>query len=130
MSLARLPDDIQVPPTSDPDARTGPSTPRWVWWTLLAGAAILVAWAWFVFGFRTEPSVVGRSRTALNFLIGDSLGSALLGAVAAAALVARKRWAPKLALVASIFMTLTIVGAIAGIPALIGVLSSRASFRS
>lgn len=96
-----------------------------MWWTLLAGAAALILWAWFVLGFTSEPSVVGRSKMALDFLIGSSLGTAALGVVAAVALVARRRWAPSLAVVASVFMILTIVGAIAGVPALVGLLSSR-----
>lgn len=111
-------------------ARTGAYAPVWVWWTLLAGAAVLVVWAWFVFGFRTEPSAVGRSRVALELVVGGSIGAALLGAAAAVALLARRRWAPRLALVAAVLMILTIVGAIAGVPALIGLLSSRTSVRN
>ncbi len=105
-------------------------TPRWVWWTLLAGAALLAFWAWFVFGFRSEPSVVGRSRVALDLVVGGSIASALVASGAAVALLARRRWAPRLALVAAVLMTLTVVGAIAGVPALIGLVSSRNSSRN
>jgi hypothetical protein len=105
-------------------------TPRWVWWTLLAGAALLAVWAWFVFGFRSEPSAVGRSRVVLDLVAGGSIGAALVGSAAAVALLARQRWAPRLALVAALLMTVTVVGAIAGVPALIGLLSSRKSARN
>jgi hypothetical protein len=104
--------------------------PRWVWWTLLVGSALLVVWAWFVLGFRSEPSAVGRSRVVLDLVAGGSIGAALVGAAAAAALLGRRRWAPRLALVAAAFMILTVVGAIAGLPALIGLLSSRAAARN
>ena len=110
--------------------RWGPPAPPWVWWTLLVGAAILVAWAWFVLGFLAEPSAVGRSRVALNLVGGSSLGAALLGVAAAIALRARRRWAPSLAFVAAGFMILTLVGAVAGIPAVIGLASSRTSSRN
>ncbi len=105
-------------------------TPRWVWWTLMIGAVVLVAWAWFVFGFRSEPSAVGRSRVVLDLVAGGSIGAALLGSAAAVALLTRRRWAPRFALVAAVLMTLTVVGAIAGVPALIGLVSSRNSARN
>lgn len=105
-------------------------TPRWVWWTLMIGAVVLAGWAWFVFGFRSEPSAVGRSRLVLDLVAGGSIGAALLGSAAAVALLTRRQWAPRLALVAAILMTLTVVGAIAGVPALIGLVSSRNSARN
>ena len=101
--------------------------PRWVWWTLLLGAILLVAWAWFLLGFLSEPSAVGRSRTALNLLAGTSLGIASLAVVAAIGLLRRARWAPRVAVAASVFMTLTVVGAITGVPAIFGLLASRDS---
>jgi hypothetical protein len=119
---------VQAPRT--PDTRAGWPAPAWVWWTLLAGAALLVVWAWFVFGFRSEPSAIGRSRVALDLVAGGSIGSAGLATVAAVALLVRRRWAPGLALVAAVVMVLTVVGAITGIPALIGLWSSRKSFRN
>ena len=104
--------------------------PSWVWWTLLVGAGVLVLWAWFLSGFFAEPSAVGRSRVVLGIVAGGSLGTALLGLLAAVGLVRRARWAPRLALVASVFMILTVVGAIAGIPAVVGLASYWSSART
>ena len=53
-----------------------------MWWTLLIGAALLVAWGWFVLGFLTEPSAVGRVRAGLIVIGGVSI---VLGVVAAVA---------------------------------------------
>lgn len=100
-------------------------SPRWVWWTLLTGAIVLFVWGWFVLGFLTEPSAVGGVWAALVFIGVGSIAAGCLGVVAAAALVARRRWAWRVAAVASVLMSLTIVGAIAGIPALVGVIASR-----
>ena len=96
-----------------------------MWWTLLLGAAILVAWAWFLLGFLSEPSAVGRPRAALALIGGFSIGTAVLAVVAVVGLLKRARWAGGFALAAAIFMILTGAGAIAGIPALIGLVSSR-----
>jgi hypothetical protein len=104
--------------------------PSWVWWTLLVGSGVLVLWAWFLGGFFSEPSAVGRARAVLGVVAGGSLGTALLGALAAAGLIRRARWAPRLALVAAVFMILTCVGAIAGIPALVGIASNWDSART
>ena len=104
-----------------------PSTPRWVWWTLLVGAAILLVWAWFILGFLSEPSAVGRPRTALALVGGSSIGTAAIGVIASLGLLNRQRWAWRLAVVSSVFMILMGVGAIAGIPALIGLVWSRYS---
>jgi hypothetical protein len=105
-------------------------TPSWVWWTLLIGAGVLFIWAWFLSGFFAEPSAVGRSRAVLGMVAGGSLGTALLGVVAAIGLLRRARWAPRLALVASVFMIVTVVGAIAGIAAVVGLASYRKSPRT
>jgi hypothetical protein len=95
-------------------------TPSWVWWTLLIGAGLLIIWAWFLSAFFSEPSAVGRSRAVLGMVAGGSVGTALLGVVAAIGLLRRTRWGPRLALVAAVFMIFTVVGAIAGIPAAVG----------
>jgi hypothetical protein len=50
--------------------------------------------------------------------------------LAAVGLVRHARWAPRLALVASVFMIFTVVGAIAGIPAVVGLASYRNSART
>jgi hypothetical protein len=113
------------------EERTAPAaTPTWVWPVLLAGAAVMVAWAWFIVGFLSEPSAVGRSRLILITSSAYSIGSAAVAVIGAIGLVRRERWARTLAAVASAAMTLTVVGAVAGIPALIGLVSSRNSSRN
>ncbi|HYU62356.1 MAG TPA: hypothetical protein VEN12_01120 [Verrucomicrobiae bacterium] len=99
--------------------------PRWVWWTLLAGAIVLFVWGWFVLGFLGEPSAVGGVWAALVLIGGGSIVAGLLGVVASLALVSRRQWGWRLALAASVLMTLTVVGAIAGVPALVGVIAGR-----
>ena len=51
--------------------------PRWVWWTAVVVGAVLLLWGWFVLGFLTEPSAVGRMRSAL---VGIGVGSLVVGA--------------------------------------------------
>ena len=111
------------------DARA-PATPRWVGPVLLFGAAVMLTWGWFIIGFLSEPSAVGRSRIVLVTSSAYSIGSALVGVIGAIGLLRRERWARMLAAIASAAMTLTVVGAVAGIPALIGLLSSRNSARN
>ena len=101
------------------------SSPRWVWWTLLAGAIVLFVWGWFVLGFLGEPSAVGGVWVALVLIGGGSIVAGLLGVVASLALVSRRQWGWRLALAASVLMTLTVVGAVAGVPALVGVIAGR-----
>lgn len=50
--------------------------PRWIWWTALAVGVVLLLWGWFVLGFLTEPSAVGRMRSAL---VGIGVGSLVVG---------------------------------------------------
>jgi nitrate reductase gamma subunit len=97
---------------------------------LLAGAAIELAWAWFIVGFLSEPSAVGRSRLVLVTSSAYSIGAAVVGVIGAVGLVRNQRWGRTLASIASAAMTLSVVGAIAGIPALIGIWSSRNSTRN
>jgi hypothetical protein len=99
--------------------------PNWIWWTLLTGAVVLLIWGVWVLGFLGEPSAVGGVWTALVLIGGGSILVAALGVIAAAALLARKRWAWSMAFIASVFMSLTVVGAIAGVPALVGVIAGR-----
>jgi len=108
-------------------SRTASPAPRWVWWTLLVGSAILLVWAWFLLGFLSEPSAVGRSGAILASWAGGSIGTALLGVAAAMALWRKKRWAWRLGLAAAVFMILTGAGAIAGIPAVFGLAGGRNS---
>jgi len=55
------------------------SRPRWIWWVVLAVAAVLLAWGWYVLGYLDEPSAVARVRVAL-LVIG--IGSLALGIAA------------------------------------------------
>jgi len=50
---------------------------RWAWWTLIAAAAALFWWGWFVLGFLGEPSAVDRVRLALILIGGGSLAVAI-----------------------------------------------------
>jgi hypothetical protein len=104
-----------------------PGSPGWVAWTLVAGAAILLVWGVFVLTFLSEPSAEGRLLVALLLIGVGSVLTGLLGVVAAVGLSRRTSWARRVTLVASILMTLSVVGAIAGLPALLGALSSRDS---
>jgi len=97
----------------------------WLWWALLAGAVVAAAWAWFIFGFISEPSAVGRILGVLVFWIALSIAAALAGAVGALGLVRGESSGRTLAWIAAVAMTFTGVGAIAGIPALIGLVWSR-----
>ena len=103
------------------------TTPPWVWATLVFGAGVMLAWAWFVIGFLGEPSAVGRIRVVLLASVVYSIGSAVVGVVGAFGLMRRRRWAGTVAVIAAAAMTLTVVGAIAGIPALVGLMSPRRS---
>ena len=109
------------------ERRTQAATPAWVWPVLVLGAGIMVAWAWFIIGFLSEPSAVGRSRIVLITSIVYSFGAACVGVIGAVGLARSARWGRTLAGIASAAMTFSVVGAIAGIPALIGIWSSRNS---
>ena len=105
------------------------ATPPWLWVALLAGAVITIWWGWFVFGFIQEPSAVGPVLIALLTLIGTSIGAGFAGAVGAYGLVRNAAWARPVAWIAAGLITLTGVGAIAGIPALVGLWWSRKASR-
>jgi len=108
-------------PADDP---TG-LTPRWVSWALVVGAIVLVGWAWFVHGFLGEPSATGRVRLLLVAWIGYSGLAALLGLAGAAAAMREVPGHRRLAAIAATAMTITGIGAIAGVPALLGIFWSR-----
>ncbi len=116
-----------VQATEDRTTRSPAKTPQWTWAVLLFGAAVLLAWAWFLTGFLSEPSAVGRPRLVLVTWSFYSVASALVGVIGAIGLIRRKRWARTVAAIASAAMTLAVVGAVAGIPALVGLVSSRRS---
>jgi hypothetical protein len=103
------------------------TTPPWVWVTLVFGAGVMLAWACFILGFLSEPSAVGRIRFVLVTFAIYSIGSALMSLVSALGLIRRERWAGTVAVIASASMTLTVIGAVFGIPALIGLMSPRRS---
>src|SRR5438270_121521 len=58
---------------------------RWIWSTLVTGAAILLVWGVFVLSFKSEPSAIGRVWIALMLIGGGSIGTAVVGLVAAIA---------------------------------------------
>ena len=99
--------------------------PHWAASALLAGAVVLLLWGLFVLSFKSEPSAVGRLGAALFVIGGGSIGTGLVGGVAAIGAMLRTRWARGLAWVAAVLMVLTIVGAWAGIIALVGLVTSR-----
>jgi hypothetical protein len=90
----------------------------------------MLYWAWFVIGFLTEPSAVGRVWVVLVMSSAYSAGSAVVGVISAVGLMRGERWGRTMAGIAASAMTLTGVGAIAGIPAVIGLWSSRNSSRN
>ncbi len=119
---------MQVAPELEPRV-TSPVTPVWLWAALLVGAVLMAVWAWFIFGFISEPSAVGRILAVLVTWIALSITSALAGAVGAMELLRHGSSGRALAWIAAVAMTLTVVGAVAGIPALIGLVSSRKADR-
>jgi hypothetical protein len=50
---------------------------RSAWWTVVIVAVVFLFWGWFVLGFLSEPSAIGRMRAAL---VGIGAGSIVLGA--------------------------------------------------
>lgn len=100
-------------------------TPNWLWAALLAGAVLTLWWAWFVSGFLQEPSAVGPVLIVLLTSIFLSVISGIAGAVGAMGLLRRMPWARPLAWVAAVALTLSGLGAVGGIPALIGLGWSR-----
>ena len=113
--------------TNDRAATTEATTPPWTWSALLIGSALMLWWAWFVIGFLSEPSAVGRIWVVLVTSSAYSAGSAVVGVIGAIGLLRHERWARTVAGIASGAMTLTVVGAIAGIPVLAALISSRNS---
>jgi hypothetical protein len=109
----------------DVGIRQSVATPGWLWAALLAGAVVTVWWAWFVSGFLSEPSAVGRVLVVLLTSICLSVVSGLAGAAGAMALLRKERWDRPLAWFAAVALTLSGLGAIGGIPALVGLVWSR-----
>ncbi len=118
-----------VPATETGAAAARRVTPVWLWGALLAGAVVMAWWAWFISGFISQPSAVGRVLAVLLYWIAMSTASGLTGAIGAIGLLRHRAWGRTLAWITAIAMTLTGVGAVAGIPALIGLVSSRNASR-
>ena len=53
---------------------------RSTWWTVVIVAVVFLFWGWFVLGFLSEPSAIGRMRAAL---VGIGAGSIVVGAAGA-----------------------------------------------
>ena len=106
-----------------------PVTQTWVSVALLLGGVIALAWALFLAQFFDEPSAVGLVRAVLLTWSGMSLATFILAVPAAIMLLRRDRLGRSLGWFVSILMTATWVGAIAGIPALIGLGFSRKASR-
>ena len=97
---------------------------------LLIGAAIDVAWVVFLLQFMQEPSATGRSAAVLVLWFGFAGAAGGLAVLAAILLLLRsERSGRPLAWISAGLMTVTCVGAIAGIPALMGLWSSRTAVR-
>ena len=100
-------------------------TPRWVSVALAIGTVIAIAWAPYIYQFTSEVASDRRSKAVLIVWTALSIAAALLGAAGAIGILRRDRWGRPVAWVASVAITVTFVGAIAGIPALIGLWTSR-----
>jgi hypothetical protein len=101
--------------------------PHWVSSALFAGSLMLLLWGLFVLTFKSEPSAVGRVGIAVIVISGASIGTAIVGGVAAVGLIVRARWAAPAAWLASVLLVLTIVSSWAGIVAMIGLIAGRRS---
>jgi hypothetical protein len=102
-------------------------TPRWVSVALAVGAVIAVAWAPFIYQFTSEVASDRRSKAVLIAWTAFSIGAALLGLVGAIGVLRGFRSSRVLAWIASLVLVLTLVGAIPGIAALMGLWSSRSA---
>jgi hypothetical protein len=106
------------------------TSPRWIWSTLMTGAAILLVWGCFVLSFKSEPSAVGRIGVALILIGGGSIGTAIVGVVAAIGLLRHARWGTSAAWLASTLMVLTVISSWAGVIGLFGLITSRLRSRT
>src|SRR5260370_28739670 len=101
------------------------TAPRWIWSTLMTGAAILLSWGIFVLSFKSEPSAVGRLGIGLIIVGGASIGTAIAGAVAAIGLLRHARWGTSAAWLASVLMVPTVISSWAGAIGLLRLVTSR-----
>ena len=68
---------------------------RWMSLVVIAGAAGLVWWGWFVLGFLQEPSAVDRVRAALIVIGGGSIAAGFAGAGLGAVMLIASRQSQK-----------------------------------
>jgi serine/threonine protein kinase len=111
-------------PAAAPAGR-GPVTPVWVGVVLALGAVMTFVWAMIILANTGEPSAQGRAKGVLVIWAFLSLASSLLGVGSLVGAVMRAGWGRSLAWVSSVAMTLTCFGALMGVPALVGLWSSR-----
>jgi len=88
---------------------------------------LLLAWGVFVLSFKGEPSAIGRAGAIVIVIGGGSIGTAVVGGVAAIGLVRHARWARSVAWFASVLMILTCVSSWAGLVGVVGLASGRTS---
>ena len=100
-------------------------TPRWVSVALAIGSVITIAWGPYIYQFTSEVASDRRSKAVLIVWALFSLWAGFMGMSSTILLRRDSRTGRPVAWVASIAITLTFVGAIAGIPAFIGLWSSR-----
>jgi len=100
-------------------------TPRWVSVALAVGAVITFAWAPFIYQFTAEVASDRRSKAVLVGWTIVSIAAALLALVAAIGVLRSLKSSRVFAWIASVVLVLTLVGAIPGIAALMGLWSSR-----
>jgi NhaP-type Na+/H+ or K+/H+ antiporter len=92
---------------------------------LLVGAVVCGAWAIYIFGFTSEPSAERRTKTVLQVWSGLSDVAALMCLAGALTLPRGTRNGRVVGWTASILLIVTLVGAIPGLAAAMGLWSSR-----
>ena len=109
--------------------RSAPYTPTWVTIVLGIGTGVLILWASFVAIIAFDP--INDSGTRTGFFVWGivSIAAALMAIVALVGVLRRTHWGRPMAWAAAITQTLTCVGALAGIPAMIGLGMSRGQSR-
>jgi hypothetical protein len=92
---------------------------------LAVGVVIAVAWAPFIYQFTSEVASDRRSKAVLVAWTAISIAAALLGAVGAIGILRGFRSSRVFGWIGSFVLVLTLVGALPGIAALMGLWSSR-----
>jgi serine/threonine protein kinase len=114
-----------------PPAPASPTlaAPRWVVLLLGIGTLVLLFWLFVMIGTLSEPSAVGRSRSTQVFWLLDSIIGMVLTIASVIGVVRRASWGRRAAWAASIALLLSLVGAVLGIPAMVGLFLSRKQSR-